>query len=113
MSSTPLFDVEALEVVEGLLPIRFAVAEVDVLVQAPEQIGRQHDVAFLGVVVGHFAHVGVDAEDFLAQHDARAPCRWRAPPDSHGTCRRRPRAISIHFAAMSLLRRSSMICVDG
>ncbi|MNT09645.1 hypothetical protein D3C72_1444350 [compost metagenome] len=71
------FDVELLEEAEGALPVFGRVAQIDAGLHAPEQVGREHHVAFLRIEVGHLAHVGIDAEDLLAQHDAGAAPRGR------------------------------------
>ena len=63
-------DVELLEELERLLPLLRRIGHVDHRLHAPEQIRRQHDIAFLGIELGDLAHIGVDAEDLLAQHDA-------------------------------------------
>ncbi len=48
------------------------VAQIDPGLLAPVQVRHQHRVAFLGQLVRHFAHGGVDPEDLLAEHHARA-----------------------------------------
>lgn len=57
----------------------FRIAELDAWFDAPEQVGRQHRIAFLGVIIGHVAHRRVDTEDLLAQRDprSRAACGRR------------------------------------
>src|SRR6185295_7759062 len=47
------------------------IAQVDPEFHAPEQVRRQDHVALLGVVLGDFAHISIDAENLLTQHDAR------------------------------------------
>src|SRR5581483_7048396 len=69
--------VELLEQLERLLPLLLGVAELDAGLDAPEQVRGEHDVAFLGVVVRDLADVGVDAENLLAQDDARTLARFR------------------------------------
>ena len=63
--------VEGLVVAEGLLEILGGVAQFDARRLAPVEVRHQHAVALLGQLVGHGAHGGVDAEDLLAQDDAR------------------------------------------
>ncbi|OMP13008.1 hypothetical protein COLO4_02442 [Corchorus olitorius] len=55
----------------GLLEILGGVAQFDARRLAPVEVRHQHAVALLGQLVGHGAHGGVDAEDLLAQDDAR------------------------------------------
>ncbi len=62
--------IEALIQAQGALEVLAAIAQFDARGDAPEQVRHQHRVAFFGVVVRHGAHGGVDAEDFLAQHNA-------------------------------------------
>jgi hypothetical protein len=71
-----LVDVEFLVIGEGLLEIGFTVPELDTGREAPKEIGRNDQVAFLGIEVGNVAHVLIDPEDLLQQHD-----------DGTGTCR--------------------------
>ena len=72
-----LIGVEALVIAERLAEIGLGIAELDAGLHAPEQIRRQHDVTFLGIVVGDLAHRGVDAENLLQQQDAGARSRCR------------------------------------
>jgi hypothetical protein len=64
--------VEAAVEREGALPVFRRIAEFDIGLLAPEEVGHQHHVAFFRVVVGHLAHGVVDAEDLLRDHQARA-----------------------------------------
>jgi hypothetical protein len=66
-----LVPIESLQQCERALPVCSGIAELDVRLLAPEQIGHQHEVAFLRVVVRHAAHRVVHAENLLAQHDSR------------------------------------------
>ena len=63
---------EGLVVTEGLVEILGGVAQFDARCLAPVEVGHQHAVAFLGQLVGHGSHGGIDAEDLLVQDDARA-----------------------------------------
>jgi hypothetical protein len=62
---------------KAFLPFLRRIAHVDHRLHAPEQVRRQHDIAFLGIELGDLAHIGVDAENLLAQHDARAAAARR------------------------------------
>jgi hypothetical protein len=66
-----LIGVEALIIAKRLVEFGLGIAELDAGLQPPEQIRRQHNITFLGVIIGDFAHRGIDAEDFLQEQDAR------------------------------------------
>ncbi len=74
-----LIGVEALIIAERLVEIGLGIAELNARLHSPEQIRREHHIAFLGVIVGDFAHRGINAKDFLQQQDAgtRSRCRNR------------------------------------
>ena len=78
--------VEIVEEAEGLLPAVRRVVQLHARLQAPEQVRHHRHEAFLGKAVGHFAHGGVHAEDFLADHHCR-PLAGRGQGDvgSEGT----------------------------
>ena len=67
--------IETPEEVEGAREVCLGVTQFDILLQPPEQIRRKHHITFFGVVIGDLADVGIDAEDFLAQHNARSFAR--------------------------------------
>jgi len=52
---------------EGLLEV--ALVELDARLEAPEKVGRQHDIAFLGVGVGNVSDVLVNSENLLEEDD--------------------------------------------
>ena len=64
--------VEALVKTEGALPVFRRVTELHAGLLTPEQIGHQHDIPFLRVIVSDFAHGNIDAENFLRNHQARS-----------------------------------------
>jgi hypothetical protein len=66
----PLGDVEFLVELEGLLPIRLGLPELDILLDPPEEIRAEHDVTLGGIEIGDVAHVLVDAEDLLDEDEA-------------------------------------------
>ena len=66
-----LIGVEALIIAERLVEIGLGVAELDAGLQSPEQIRREHNITFLGIVIGDLAHRGIDAENLLQEQDAR------------------------------------------
>ena len=70
-----LIGVEALVIAHRLAEIGLGVAEFDAGLHAPEQVRREHDIAFFGVIVGNLAHRGVDAENLLQQQDAGTGAR--------------------------------------
>src|SRR4029077_3647300 len=67
----PLGDVEFLVELESPLPIGLALPELDVLLDAPEQIRAEHDITLGGVEIGDIAHMLIDAKDFLDEDEAR------------------------------------------
>src|SRR5262249_55593808 len=70
-------DVEFLAIGESLLPVRVGEAQLDSRLDAPEEIGCEDDIALLGVVVSNAPDIGIDAENLLQQHDARATALLR------------------------------------
>ncbi len=72
-----LIGVEALIIAKRLVELSLGIAELNARLQPPEQVRRQHDITFLGIIVGDLAHRGIDAENLLQQQDAgtRSRCR--------------------------------------
>src|SRR5215510_4813045 len=70
-------DVELLEAFERALPARFGVVEIDAGLHAPEEIGCKRDKTLPSVVLADEAHVLVDAEDLLLDHEPGAFPRRR------------------------------------
>ena len=64
--------VEALIEIEGPLEILLAIAELDIGLEAMEEVRRQDEIALLGILIGDLADMAVDAEDLLAEQDAGA-----------------------------------------
>jgi hypothetical protein len=64
--------VEALIEAEGLLEILLAIAELDIRLEAMEEVRCQDEIALLGILIGDLADMVVDAEDLLAEQDAGA-----------------------------------------
>ena len=62
-----LLNAKALVVFVRHFQVDTLVTEFDLRRQAPEQIGRQHDVTFFRVKVRNLANMLVDAENFLGQ----------------------------------------------
>jgi hypothetical protein len=59
------------------LEVSFGVAEFHAGLLAPKKVGYQHHVALFGVAVSKLPHRGVDAEDLLRKHQARAAATGR------------------------------------
>ena len=72
-----LIGIEALIIAERLVEIGFGIAEVDARLHPPEQIRRQHHITFFGIIIGGFAHRGIDAENLLQQQNAGTRSRGR------------------------------------
>src|SRR5205085_4092173 len=66
--------VESFIELEGALPVFFGlVRQLHIRLLPPEEVWADDDEAARGVPVGGGAHHFVDAEDFLQEHEARAP----------------------------------------
>ena len=69
-----MFDIEAFIKLEGDIHLfRGLVAQLDITLLPPEQVRADRDIALRRQTVANLSHAGIDAEDFLAHHDA-----WRA-----------------------------------
>jgi hypothetical protein len=68
-----LVGIKALHVAESLLQSRFVlVVQLDIGLEAPEQVGRQREEAHRGKTVNEIAHRLVDPENFLDHDQAGA-----------------------------------------
>ena len=66
-----LVGIETAVEIESRLDLGLRVAQFDTRLNPPEQVGRDRDVTLLGIAVGEFAEMAVDAENFLQQHERR------------------------------------------
>lgn len=88
-----LIDIEALTQISRAFETLVVVAELRTGLQAPEQVGRDDDVAFLCVGISDLPDMLIDAENFPEEQNSRAGTRrWQAQGKHRRSWRHRPKS---------------------